>query len=309
MGLATREAYGKALVELGAENKDIVVLDADLSKSTKTADFAKAYPERFINAGIAEQNLLGMSAGLARYGKIPFASTFAVFASGRAFEIIRNSVCYPNANVKIAATHAGITVGEDGGSHQSIEDIAIMNSLPNMSVLVPADAKETNEIIKYAAKHNGPVYIRLGRLNSEDIFEDDYKFEYGKGVCIKDGKDCTIITTGLMTSMAKQACELLKEENIDVRLIHMPTIKPIDREIIEKASKETNFILTCEEHSVIGGLGQIVASVTSETVSTKVVKLGVNDVFGESATPKELLEKHGLTSENIVKLIKENLNK
>lgn len=309
MGLATREAYGKALVELGAENKDIVVLDADLSKSTKTADFSKAYPERFINAGIAEQNLLGMSAGLARYGKIPFASTFAVFASGRAFEIIRNSICYPKANVKIAATHAGITVGEDGGSHQSIEDIAIMNSLPNMSVLVPADAKETNEIIKYAAKHNGPVYIRLGRLNSEDIFKDDYKFEYGKGVCIKDGKDCTIIATGLMTAIAKQACELLKEENIDVRLIHMPTIKPIDREIIEKASKETNFILTCEEHSVIGGLGQIVSSVTSETVPTKVVKLGVNDVFGESATPKELLEKHGLTSENIVKLIKENLNK
>ncbi|MGX4599460.1 transketolase family protein [Faecalimicrobium sp. JNUCC 81] len=309
MGLATREAYGKALVELGAENKDIVVLDADLSKSTKTADFSKAYPERFINAGIAEQNLLGMSAGLARYGKIPFASTFAVFASGRAFEIIRNSICYPNANVKIAATHAGITVGEDGGSHQSIEDIAIMNSLPNMSVLVPADAKETNEIIKYAANHNGPVYIRLGRLNSEDIFEDDYKFEYGKGVCVKDGKDCTIVATGLMTAIAKKACELLKEENIDVRLIHMPTIKPIDREIIEKASKETNFILTCEEHSVIGGLGQIVASVTSETVPTKVVKLGVNDVFGESATPKELLEKHGLTSENIVKLIKENLNK
>ncbi|MGL4730557.1 MAG: transketolase family protein [Clostridium sp.] len=309
MGLATREAYGKALVELGAENKDIVVLDADLSKSTKTADFKKAYPERFINAGIAEQNLLGMSAGLARYGKIPFASTFAVFASGRAFEIIRNSVCYPNANVKIAATHAGITVGEDGGSHQSIEDIAIMNSLPNMSVLVPADAKETNEIIKYAAKHNGPVYIRLGRLNSEDIFGDDYKFEYGKGVCVKEGKDCTIIATGLMTAMAKEACETLKEEGIDVRLIHMPTIKPIDREIIECAAKETDFILTCEEHSVVGGLGQIVASVTSETVPTKVIKLGVNDVFGESATPKELLEKHGLTSENIVRLIKENYKK
>ena len=309
MGLATREAYGKALVELGALNEDIVVLDADLSKSTKTADFAKAYPNRFINAGIAEQNLLGMSAGLSRYGKIPFASTFAVFASGRAFEIIRNSICYPKANVKIAATHAGITVGEDGGSHQSIEDIAIMNSLPNMSVLVPADAKETNEIIKYAAKHIGPVYIRLGRLNSEDIFGDDYKFEYGKVVCIKEGKDCTIISTGLMTAMAKQACETLKEEGIDVRLIHMPTIKPIDREIIQKAAEETKFILTCEEHSVIGGLGQIVAGVTSETVPTKVVKLGVNDMFGESATPQELLEKHGLTSENIVNLIKRNLEK
>ncbi|MDK2584341.1 transketolase family protein [Romboutsia sedimentorum] len=307
MGLATREAYGKALVELGKENENIVVLDADLSKSTKTADFAKAYPNRFINAGIAEQNLLGMSAGLARYGKVPFASTFAVFATGRAFEIIRNSICYPKANVKIAATHAGITVGEDGGSHQSIEDIAIMNSLPNMSVLVPADAKETNEIIKYATKHVGPVYIRLGRLNSEDIFGDDYKFEYGKGVCLKEGEDCTIISTGLMSAMAKDACETLKEQGINVRLIHMPTIKPIDRAIIEKAAKETKFILTCEEHSVIGGLGQIVASVTSETVPTKVIKLGINDVFGESATPKELLQKHGLSSENIVKIIKENI--
>lgn len=309
MGLATREAYGKALVELGKENENIVVLDADLSKSTKTADFAKEYPNRFINAGIAEQNLLGMGAGLARYGKVPFASTFAVFATGRAFEIIRNSICYPKANVKIAATHAGITVGEDGGSHQSIEDIAIMNSLPNMSVLVPADAKETNEIIKYAAKHVGPVYIRLGRLNSEDIFGDDYKFEYGKGVCLKEGEDCTIISTGLMSAMAKNACETLKEQGINVRLIHMPTIKPIDRAIIEKAAKETKFILTCEEHSVIGGLGQIVASVTSETVPTKVIKLGINDVFGESATPAQLLEKHGLSSENIVNIIKTNLQK
>ena len=309
MGLATREAYGKALVELGKENKDIVVLDADLSKSTKTIDFAKSYPDRFINVGIAEQNLLGISAGLSKYGKIPFASTFAVFAAGRAFEIIRNSICYPNANVKIAATHAGITVGEDGGSHQSIEDIAIMNSLPNMSILVPADAKETNEIIKYAAKHNGPVYIRLGRLNSEDIFNDDYKFEYGKGVCLKNGKDCSIISTGLMTSIAMEACDILEKEGISVNLIHMPTIKPIDEEIIVNAAKDTKFILTCEEHSVIGGLGQIVASVTSETVPTKVVKLGIDDVFGESATPNELLEKHGLTSDNIVKIIKDNLNK
>lgn len=302
MGLATREAYGKALVELGKENENVVVLDADLSKSTKTADFKKEYPNRFINTGIAEQNLLGVSAGLSKYGKIPFASTFAVFATGRAFEIIRNSICYPNMNVKIAATHAGITVGEDGGSHQSIEDIAIMNSLPNMSVLVPADAKETNEIIKYAAKHIGPMYIRLGRLNSEDIFEDTYEFEYGKGVSLREGNECTIISTGITTSMAMKACDILKEDNINVRLIHMPTIKPIDRDIIEKASKETKFILTCEEHSVIGGLGQIVASVTSETAPTKVVKLGIDDVFGESATPNELLEKHGLTSDNIVKI-------
>ena len=309
MGLATREAYGKALVELGKENENVVVLDADLSKSTKTADFKKVYPNRFINTGIAEQNLLGISAGLSKYGKIPFASTFAVFATGRAFEIIRNSICYPNMNVKIAATHAGITVGEDGGSHQSIEDIAIMNSLPNMSVLVPADAKETNEIIKYAAEHIGPVYIRLGRLNSHDIFDDKYKFEYGKGVCLRDGNECTIISTGITTSMAMKACDILKEDNINVRLIHMPTIKPIDKDIIESAAKETKFILTCEEHSVIGGLGQIVASVTSETVPTKVVKLGIDDVFGESATPNELLEKHGLTSDNVVKIIKDNLNK
>lgn len=307
MGLATREAYGKALVELGQVNEDIVVLDADLSKSTKTADFKKEFPERFINVGIAEQNLLGISAGLSRYGKIPFASTFAVFATGRAFEIIRNSICYPNMNVKIAATHSGITVGEDGGSHQSIEDIALMNSLPNMSVLVPADAKETNEIIKYAAKHVGPVYIRLGRLNSEDLFDDNYHFEYGKGVVVKEGSDCTIISTGLMTAMAKYACEKLEQQGISVRLIHMPTIKPIDREIIAKAATDTKFILTCEEHSVIGGLGQIVSSVTSETVPTKVVKLGINDVFGQSGTPKELLEEYGLTEENIIKIIKENL--
>lgn len=307
MGLATREAYGKALVKLGKENKDIVVLDADLSKSTKTADFAKLYPERFINAGIAEQNLLGMSAGIARYGKIPFASTFAVFATGRAFEIIRNSICYPNANVKIAATHAGITVGEDGGSHQSIEDIALMNSLPNMSILVPADAKETDEIIRYAAKHKGPVYIRLGRLNSEDIFDDNYKFEYGKGVCLHEGNDCTIVSTGLMTFTAMKACEILKGEGINVRLIHMPTIKPIDEEIIINAAKETKFILTCEEHSVIGGLGQMVSSVTAQSYPTKVVKLGINDMFGQSGTPNELLKEYGLTKENIVNMIKENI--
>ena len=308
MGLSTREAYGKALIKLGKENKDVVVLDADLSKSTKTDNFAKLYPERFINSGIAEQNLLGMSAGIARYGKVPFASTFAVFATGRAFEIIRNSICYPNANVKIAATHAGITVGEDGGSHQSIEDIALMNALPNMSVLVPADEKETDEIIKYAAKHQGPVYIRLGRLNSKDIFNDDYKFEYGKGVCLNKGKDCTIISTGLMTSIAIEACEILKSEGINVNLIHMPTIKPIDRDIIEKASKETKFILTCEEHSVIGGLGQIVASVTASSYPTKVINLGINDTFGQSGTPHELLEEYGLTKENIVSIIRKNMN-
>ena len=307
MGLATREAYGKALLDLGATNKDVVVLDADLSKSTKTGDFWAKYPERFINVGIAEQNLMGIAAGLASYGKIPFASTFAVFATGRAFEIIRNSVCYPNLNVKVAATHAGISVGEDGGSHQSVEDIALMNALPNMSVIVPADARETEEVIKYAAEHDGPVYIRLGRLAAEDIFDESYTYEFGKGVQLTDGSDVTIVATGLMTAETKKAAETLKADGINARVIHMPTIKPIDREIIEKAAKETKFIVTCEEHSVIGGLGSVVADVVTETYPTKVVKIGINDVFGESGTPAELLEKYGMTAANVVKVVKENI--
>jgi len=307
MGLATREAYGKALLQLGALNNNVVVLDADLSKSTKTGDFAAKYSDRFINVGIAEQNLMGIAAGLASYGKIPFASTFAVFATGRAFEIIRNSVCYPNLNVKVAATHAGISVGEDGGSHQSIEDIALMNALPNMSVIVPADARETEEVIKYAANHEGPVYIRLGRLAAEDIFDESYTYEFGKGVELTAGNDVAIVATGLMTAQAKKAAEELKAEGINARVIHIPTIKPIDRDIIEKAAKETKFIVTCEEHSVIGGLGSVVASVTAEVHPTKVVKIGINDVFGESGTPAELLEKYGMTAKNVVKVVKENM--
>jgi len=307
MGLATREAYGKALLQLGAENKNVVVLDADLSKSTKTGDFAAQYSDRFINVGIAEQNLMGIAAGLASYGKVPFASTFAVFATGRAFEIIRNSVCYPNLNVKVAATHAGISVGEDGGSHQSVEDIALMNSLPNMSVIVPADARETEEVIKYAAAHEGPVYIRLGRLAAEDIFDESYTYEYGKGVELTDGNDVAIVATGLMTAQAKKAAEILKADGVNARVIHIPTIKPIDREIIEKAARETRFIVTCEEHSVIGGLGSVVADVVTETHPTKVVKIGINDVFGESGTPAELLEKYGMTANNVVNVVKANL--
>ena len=307
MGLATREAYGKALLQLGAENKNVVVLDADLSKSTKTGDFAAKYSDRFINVGIAEQNLMGIAAGLASYGKVPFASTFAVFATGRAFEIIRNSVCYPNLNVKVAATHAGISVGEDGGSHQSVEDIALMNALPNMSVIVPADARETEEVIKYAAAHDGPMYIRLGRLAAEDIFDESYTYEYGKGVELTSGDDVAIVATGLMTAQAKKAAEMLKADGISARVIHIPTIKPIDRDIIEKAAKETKFIVTCEEHSVIGGLGSVITDVVCETHPTKVVKIGLNDVFGESGTPAELLEKHGMTAENVVKVVKENI--
>jgi len=307
MGLATREAYGKALLQLGASNNNVVVLDADLSKSTKTGDFAAKYSDRFINVGIAEQNLMGVAAGLASYGKVPFASTFAVFATGRAFEIIRNSICYPNLNVKIAATHAGISVGEDGGSHQSVEDIALMTALPNMSVIVPADARETEAVIKYAADHDGPVYIRLGRLAAEDIFDESYSYVHGKGVELADGNDVAIVATGLMTAQAKIAAEKLKSDGINARVIHIPTIKPIDRDIIEKAAKETKFIVTCEEHSVIGGLGSVVASVTAEVHPTKVVKIGINDVFGESGTPAELLEKHGMTADNVIKVVKENI--
>ena len=307
MGLATREAYGKALLQLGADNQNVVVLDADLSKSTKTGDFWAAYPERFINVGIAEQNLMGIAAGLANYGKIPFASTFAVFATGRAFEIIRNSVCYPNLNVKIAATHAGISVGEDGGSHQSVEDIALMNSLPNMSVIVPADARETEAVIKYAAEHNGPVYIRLGRLAAEDLFDESYTYQHGKGVELVAGDDVAIFATGLMTAEAKKAAETLKSDGINARVIHIPTIKPIDHAIIEKAARECKFIVTAEEHSVIGGLGSVVADVVTETYPTKVVKIGINDVFGESGTPAELLERYGMTAANVVKVVKENL--
>ena len=307
MGLATREAYGKALLHLGATNNNVVVLDADLSKSTKTGDFAAAHPERFINVGIAEQNLMGIAAGLASYGKVPFASTFAVFAAGRAFEIIRNSICYPNLNVKVAATHAGISVGEDGGSHQSIEDIALMNSLPNMSVIVPADAKETEEVIKYAATHDGPMYIRLGRLAADDLFDETYTYEFGKGVELTEGNDVAIVATGLMTSESKKAAEALKADGINARVIHIPTIKPIDREIIERAARECKFIVTAEEHSVIGGLGSVVASVVTETYPTKVVKIGLNDVFGESGTPAELLNRYGMTAANVVKVVKENI--
>ena len=304
MGKATRESYGMALVELGKENENIVVLDADLSKSTKTADFKKLYSERFFNAGIAEQNLMGMAAGLANVGFVPFASTFAVFASGRAFEIIRNSICYPKMNVKIAATHAGITVGEDGGSHQSIEDIALMNSLPNMIVIVPADHREAMQATKAAAEKYGPVYLRFGRCNTEDIFDDNYKFEIGKGVELKSGNDITVIATGMMVSKALEAAKELESDGISVRVINMSTIKPIDREIITKAAKETKAIITAEEHSIIGGLGAMVSSVVCDECPTRVRMIGVKDVFGQSGPPDELMEKYNLTSEAIIKEIK-----
>ena len=305
--IATRDAYGEALKELGGMNKDVVVLDADLSGSTKTAVFQKEYPNRFFNVGIAEQNLIGTAAGLATAGKIPFASTFAMFATGRSFEIIRNSVCYPKLNVKIAATHAGLTVGEDGATHQALEDISIMRSLPNMIVLNPADAVETRQCILKAAEYNGPVYIRLGRSGVPVIFDESYEFKIGKAKELKEGTDVTIIATGIMVAKALEASEALSKENISARVINMSTIKPIDQDIIIKAAKETKGIVTAEEHSIIGGLGSAVAEVVVENYPTKVLRIGTMDTFGESGSGNDLLEKYGLTVENIIKKAKEIL--
>ncbi|WP_312702085.1 transketolase family protein [Sedimentibacter sp.] len=307
MAKATREAYGDALKKLAASNPDIVVLDADLSGSTKTSEFKKVSPERFFNVGIAEQNLIGTAAGMSLAGKIPFASTFAMFAAGRAFEIIRNTVAYPNLNVKVAATHAGLTVGEDGGSHQAIEDISLMRSIPNMTVISPADATEAEQAVLSAAQYVGPVYIRLGRMAVEDVYDDSYKFEWGKGVELKKGNDITIIATGLMVQEALKAAKKLSEEGVDARVINIHTIKPIDAEIIIKAAMETKKIVTAEEHSIIGGLGSAVLEVLAETYPVKVKRVGVMDTFGESGKPKDLLEKYNLTAENIVRACKEML--
>ena len=303
--MATREAYGKALVKLGQINDNVVVLDADLSKSTKTHDFYKSFPDRFFNMGIAEQNLIGAACGLSTAGKIPFASTFAMFATGRAFEIIRNSVCYPKLNVKICATHAGLTVGEDGASHESVEDIAIMRAIPNMTVLVPADGVETEKIIFEIAKYNGPVYVRLGRSSVPVLFDEDYKFEIGKGTVLREGKDVSIIACGIMVNEALLAQEKLQEEGISARVINMSSIKPIDKDLILESAKETNAIVTVEEHSIIGGLGSAVSEVVGESCPTIVKKVGIKDTFGESGAPNELLKKYELTCDDIVKTVKE----
>lgn len=304
MAKATREAYGEALKEMGRLCSDIVVLDADLSKSTKTCVFAETYPERFFNAGIAEQNLAGVAAGLAAAGKIPFISTFAMFASGRAYEQIRNSICYPKLNVKIAATHAGLTVGEDGASHQSIEDISLMRTIPNMTVLVPADATETYQAIKFAVDYNGPVYIRLGRMAVPDLFAEDYNFQHGKAVRLLEGTEATIVATGIMVHIAKEAAEQLKSEGYSIRVLNIHTIKPIDKEAIVEAAEQTGAIVTCEEHSIIGGLGSAVAEVLAENSPVPLERVGVADTFGESGTPQELLKKYGLTVEDIIVAVK-----
>ncbi|OEF97809.1 transketolase family protein [Desulfuribacillus alkaliarsenatis] len=302
--IATRDAYGKALVEVGKKNPNVVVLDADLSKSTKTADFAAAFPERFFDMGIAEQGMMGTAAGFAAAGKIPFASTFAVFATARVMDQVRNSIAYPKLNVKIAATHAGLTVGEDGGSHQAIEDVALMRAVPNMTVVVPADAEETRQVIEKAVEFDGPMYIRLGRPGVPVIFDENYKFEIGKGHMLRPGKDVTIVATGLMVSKAIEASEKLQEEGISARVINISTIKPIDKDIIIQAAMETNAIVTAEEHNIIGGLGSAVAEVVAENHPVKMKRVGVEDTFGESGTPDALLEKYGLTVDKLVEAVK-----
>ena len=305
--VATRESYGNALAELGKVNPDIVVLDADLAGATKTGVFKKAFPERFFDCGIAECNMMGIAAGLATTGKVPFASSFAMFAAGRAFEQIRNSIGYPHLNVKICATHAGISVGEDGASHQCNEDIALMRSIPGMVVINPCDDVEAKAAVFAAAEHVGPVYVRLGRLAVPVINDENYKFELGKGITMREGKDVTIIATGLMVSRALDAASQLAAEGIDARVLNIHTLKPIDKEIIVKAAKETGCIITAEEHSVIGGLYSAVTEVVCGEAPCKVVPVAVMDTFGKSGPAKELLDVFGLNAANIVAKVKENI--
>ena len=303
--IATRDAYGEALAELGAENGNVVVLDADLSGSTKTSGFAKKFPERFFNMGIAEANMIGTAAGLAAAGKIPFASTFAIFAVGRAWEQVRQSVAYPKANVKVVATHSGITVGEDGGSHQSVEDIAIMRAVPNMTVIVPADGIETKLAIRAAASFNGPVYVRLGRNKVPTLFGEDYDFAIGKGCQLRDGSDLTFVTTGMMTAQAVAAADLLAAQGVSARVVHIATIKPLDEELIIAAASETGAIVTAEEHSVIGGLGGAVSELLCDRCPVPVKRVGVQDRFGLSGKAEDLVKYFGLLPEDLVEAAKE----
>ena len=307
---ATRESYGEALVMLAEKRPDLIVLDADLAAATKTGTFKKAYPDRFFDCGIAEADMMGVAAGIATTGKLVFASSFAMFAAGRAFEIVRNSICYPHLNVKIGATHAGISVGEDGASHQCNEDIALMRVLPGMTIINPADDVEAKAAVLAMADYVGPTYMRFGRL-AVPIFNDPatYKFELGKGIQLRNGKDVTIIATGRMVGAAIEAAKVLAEQGIDARVINIHTIKPIDREIIIAAAKETGKIITVEEHSVIGGLGSAVAEVVTGSVPVPVIKIGVDDRFGHSGPAPALLKEFGLSADNIVKVTKEALGK
>ena len=303
--IATRQSYGEELAKLGEENKDIVVLDADLTTATKTGIFAEKFPDRFINVGIAEQNLMGIAAGLSTFGKIPYASTFAVFAAGRAYEQIRNSIAYPKLNVKIVATHAGITVGEDGATHQMIEDLSLIRTLPNMTVMCTSDDIQTKWAVREISKIDGPVYLRLCRMATPIIYDVTEEFEIGKGVQIGQGTDASIIATGATVAEALKAQEILKENGVDVRVIDMHTIKPIDRELIVKCAKETKRIITVEDHNIIGGLGSAVCEVLSEEYPTKVEKMGVPDCFGRSGKAEELMKYYKIDSSAIV----ENLGK
>ena len=306
--IATRESYGNALVELGREHDNVVVLDADLAAATKTGIFKKEFPERHIDCGIAECNMIGIAGGLSLTGKVPFASSFAMFAAGRAFEQVRNTVGYPKLNVKIGATHAGISVGEDGATHQCNEDIALMRTIPNMVIINPADDVEAKAAVKAAYEHVGPVYLRFGRLAAPVINDNpEYKFELGKGVTLREGKDITIVATGLEVSFALEAAEMLAKDGIDARVINIHTIKPIDEDIIVKAAKETKKIFTVEEHSIIGGLGSAVCDVVCDKQPAPVYKIGMRDRFGESGPAVELLHKYELDAEGIYKQVKENL--
>ncbi len=303
---ATRESYGETLKELAEEYKNLVVLDADLAAATKTGIFKKAYPDRFFDCGIAEANMMGVAAGLACCGKIPFASTFAMFAAGRAFEIVRNSIGYPHLNVKIGATHAGISVGEDGATHQCNEDIALMRTIPGMTIINPCDDVEARAAVRTAVEFEGPVYMRFGRLAVPVVNDrETYKFELGKGVTMKDGNDITIVATGLMVNEAIEASKILEKEGISARVVNIHTIKPLDKELICKCAKETGIIVTAEEHSVIGGLGSAVAEAVTECCPVPVIKIGVNDVYGHSGPAVDLLKEFGLSADNIVNTVKE----
>lgn len=304
--IATRQSYGEALAKIGKENKNIVVLDADLSGSTKTSIFAKEFPDRFINVGIAEQNLMGISAGLAAYGKIPFASTFAVFAAGRAYDQIRSSICYPNLNVKICATHAGITAGEDGATHQMLEDISLMRTMPNMQVFSPSDDIQTKWLIEEISKIQGPVYVRLARMATPVIYDENQKFEIGKMVQLGEGTDASIFAIGIMVSEALKAQEKLAQEGIYVRVIDVHTIKPIDREMIIKCAKETDKLITVEDHSIIGGLGSSICEVLLEEYPKKVTRIGMKDRFGKSGKADQLLKYFKMDSGAIIEAVKDN---
>ncbi len=302
--IATRQSYGEELAKLGEENKDIVVLDADLTTATKTGIFAEKFPDRFINVGIAEQNLMGIAAGLSTFGKIPYASTFAVFAAGRAYEQIRNSIAYPKLNVKVVATHAGITVGEDGATHQMIEDLSLIRTLPNMTVMCTSDDIQTKWAVREISKIDGPVYLRLCRMATPIIYDVTEEFEIGKGVQIGQGTDASIIATGATVAEALKAQEILKENGIDVRVIDMHTIKPIDRELIVKCAKETKRIITVEDHNIIGGLGSAVCEVLSEEYPTKVERMGIPDCFGRSGKAEELMKYYKIDSSAIVNKVR-----